>query len=119
MNTPTLHPIPTGDTKVRSHSRHLSKNRSKGWLTKIFKYFLIVFAGFTLSFGFYAYIRSPRTGYHYANNGKIICVEVKKDMITNGDLTCMGIVPLGSGIDTLLQNVNNLDSKGEIILKKP
>lgn len=64
--------------------------------------------------------------FHFANfddknNPSLICVENKPWGLIKSESTfnCFAIVPINNGLNLLMQNVNNLDKNGEIIISHP
>ena len=87
---------------------------------KILKYSVMAMLGITLALVIFLQLSARRLEFSFANEGKIICVTQKAwGLFDRGDLNCFGVHPLNSGLDQLLQTVNTLDEKGEIILRKP
>lgn len=88
-------------------------------MIKLMKILCIIALGTAVALITFYFFTVSKTDFNFANNGKIICVT-KKDwgFASKGDLTCFGVVPLGTGIDNLIQTVQEIDKNGEIILKK-
>lgn len=95
-----------------------TNKRKDGLLAKIFKVFLICFAGITLAIGVFYYVTSKSMEFNFANEGQLICTN-KRDwgFLSGNDLHCFGIVPIVNGV--LPTSIpEKISPSGEIILTK-
>lgn len=80
---------------------------------------LLIGGGITLAVFVLYLLAAKSMDFNFANEGKVVCVDHRDwGLFSRGDLKCFAVTPLNSGIDNLIQTVQNLDKNGEIILKK-
>lgn len=103
---------------VRNADTYSTKGGEK-YMKKLLKFAIITALGVMVALSIAYVFTMSKMEFNFANTGKVICVT-KKDwgFMSQGDMTCFGIVRLDNGLDQLMQTVQTLDKNGEIILKK-